>query len=324
LKIVVIQTAFLGDVVLMTSLLESIALLHPNAHICVVVKSECAHILANNPHVLRVYGIDKREKWKALWRAGNALRTWKPNVVINCHRFLSSGLLALALGARQVVGFQKNPLSIFFTKRVGHCYGPGVHELDRNHALLLALWPRASQALPRLYPHPQDYEAIEPLCQGPFQVLAPGSVWFTKQYPLEGWIRLLDSLETPVVVVGGQESIELGKELAGHRPHQVKTVCGELTLLQSAALISRAIALYANDSAPTHLGTAMGTPTHTVYCSTVPDFGFGPKAPGSQVHQTAQDLACRPCGLHGHHKCPQGHFNCSKFSVRPSKIVKLT
>lgn len=306
----------MGDVVLMTAMLESIAARQPEAQIRVVVRAESTHILANNPYIQQVYGIDKHHKWPSLWAAIRQLRAWGPQVVFNCHRFFSSGLLSVTLGAAQVLGFHKNPLSLLFTHRLPHRYAPGLHELHRNHSLLQSIWPGLPGHMPRLYPHERDFEAIAPYCGAPFHVLAPGSVWFTKQYPLNGWKGLVDSLDTNVLVVGGQESVEMGRLLATYAPHKVKTVCGELSLLQSAALISRAIALYANDSAPTHIGTAMGTPTHTIYCSTVPEFGFGPLAQGSRVHQVGTFLACRPCGLHGHHKCPQGHFNCSKFSVK--------
>ena len=86
---------------------------------------------------------------------------------------------------------------------------------------------------------------------------------------------------------------------------------GRLSLLASAELIGRCRVLVSNDSAPMHLASAMGTPTVAIFGPTVPDFGFGPLAPGSMVvgHDA---LPCRPCDRHGPQRCPLGHHRCMR------------
>ena len=68
---------------------------------------------------------------------------------------------------------------------------------------------------------------------------------------------------------------------------------------------------YVNDSAPMHIGSAMDAPVTAIYCSTVPEFGFGPLSTNSRILQTDENLSCRPCGLHGYTSCPKGHFDCA-------------
>ncbi|HEV9038701.1 MAG TPA: glycosyltransferase family 9 protein, partial [Puia sp.] len=68
---------------------------------------------------------------------------------------------------------------------------------------------------------------------------------------------------------------------------------------------------YVNDSAPMHFASAVNAPVTAVYCSTLPEFGFGPLSDDSHIVQIAQHLDCRPCGLHGYKACPLGHFNCA-------------
>jgi heptosyltransferase-2 len=87
-------------------------------------------------------------------------------------------------------------------------------------------------------------------------------------------------------------------------------LAGQLSLLQSAALMSKAKRNFVNDSGPLHLCSAMDAPVTAVFCSTIPSFGFGPLSKDSKVVQTALGLACRPCGLHGRKECPEGHFKC--------------
>jgi heptosyltransferase-2 len=67
---------------------------------------------------------------------------------------------------------------------------------------------------------------------------------------------------------------------------------------------------YVNDSAPMHLASAMNAKTTAIFCSTVPEFGFGPLADGARIVEITEKLDCRPCGLHGFKECPKGHFNC--------------
>jgi heptosyltransferase-2 len=68
---------------------------------------------------------------------------------------------------------------------------------------------------------------------------------------------------------------------------------------------------YVNDSAPMHLASAVNAPVTAYFCSTIPEFGFGPLSENSTVVQTTEKLPCRPCGLHGKRKCPEGHFKCA-------------
>jgi heptosyltransferase-2 len=82
-----------------------------------------------------------------------------------------------------------------------------------------------------------------------------------------------------------------------------------LSLLGSAELIRRATALVTNDSSPQHLASAVGTPTVTIFGPTVPEFGFGPLAPGSRTVGNGS-LDCRPCDRHGPRVCPLGHWRC--------------
>ena len=76
---------------------------------------------------------------------------------------------------------------------------------------------------------------------------------------------------------------------------------------------------YVLDSAPLHICSAMNAPTTAIFCSTAPQFGFGPLAEGAIILETKLDLDCRPCGKHGHKECPKGHFRCGEIAVPSSK-----
>ena len=98
----------------------------------------------------------------------------------------------------------------------------------------------------------------------------------------------------------------LAEEVAASVNHpNIQSLCGKLNFLQGA------IMNYANDSAPLHFASAMNAPVTAVFCSTVPAFGFGPLRDNGTIVEVTERLSCRPCGLHGHKACPQGHFKCA-------------
>ncbi len=92
-----------------------------------------------------------------------------------------------------------------------------------------------------------------------------------------------------------------------------------MKLMETAALFSKAHRVFVNDSGPLHIASAMNSPVTAFFCSTTPEFGFGPLSDKSEVVEV-KNLECRPCGLHGHKICPKGHFNCGNL-LDVKKIV---
>jgi heptosyltransferase-2 len=199
------------------------------------------------------------------------------------------------------------------------------YQPDRHHAerlLSLAFSDCADafqpyQVRPRLYPGDDERRVVDKLLEGAgiresFVAIAPGSVWGTKRWPFYPELATLVAENFPVVVVGGNADVEAGEIILAQLPMgRALNAAGRLSLLASAEIIGRAAALVGNDSAPQHLASAMGTRTVTVFGPTVPAFGFGPLAPGSDTAGVA-DLACRPCDRHGPARCPLGHWRCMR------------
>ena len=318
-----IQTAFIGDVILMTALLEDLHRTAPATPVDVLVRRGNEGLLAGHPHVRRVLIWDKKHrKYANLWQLLRRIRATGYGRVVTLQRFASTGFLTAFSGAPERVGFAKNPFSRFFTRRVPHLIGDGTHEVTRNLRLLRNVGPdesttaaRRPAALPKLYPSAADEAtAASFAAAGPYVCLAPTSVWFTKQFPEEKWRELLAALPAGlrVYLLGGPPDVAACERLSATAGRaNVTNLAGKLGLLASAALLRGAVMNYVNDSAPLHLCSAVGAPVTAVFCSTTPAFGFGPLSPVSFIVETAEPLACRPCGLHGHAACPQGHFRCA-------------
>ena len=340
-RFLVIQTAFLGDAVLVTSIVEKLHAWYPDAAIDLVVRKGNEGLFGFNatprgssgtvdppglhtgldhghPFLNRLYIWDKRTaKNKNLFTLIGELRKTEYDHIINCQRFFSTGLMTVLARGKETIGFDKNPLSLGFSRTVKHTIGDGRHEVDRLNDLIAHLTD-GSRPLPRLYPTPQARADAERLVfqhtegQGRYVCIAPASVWFTKQWPEAKWVELIKALspDLHVFLIGAPADHALCTRIAKAAGRGV-VLAEELSLLASAALMEGAAMNYVNDSAPLHIASAMNAPVTTVFCSTVPAFGFGPLRENGRVVETTEKLDCRPCGLHGHRACPKGHFKCA-------------
>ncbi len=317
MKILIIQTAFTGDVVLATSLLEKIHCEIPQAEISILLRKGNETLLSHHPFLKEILIWNKKEnKLSNLFKLIFRIRKNKYDVIVNLQRFAGTGILTSLSGAKEKIGFSKNPLSLFYTKRFSHNIGDGTHEIERNQLLIEHLTGKKA-ALPRLYPDESEFNSIKKYQNSDYITLSPGSVWFTKTFPPYKWLELIEKYRQAnsnilIYLLGSKAEQDLGNELIKNSKHNsLFNLCGELSFLQSTALMKNAMMNYVNDSAPLHMAGAIDANVTAIYCSTVPKFGFGPLSKISRTVETKIELSCRPCGLHGYTACPEKHFNCA-------------
>lgn len=325
----VIQTSFLGDVILSTPLIATLAAQGP---VDVVVTPAGAPILEGNPHVRRVIVFDKRKADRGisgLFRIARALGAQRSDVAYLAQGSLRSAMLARLAGYTQRIGFETSPGRLLYTQR-----RPFRREQHHSERLLrLALGHSASitaRALrPNLYPTERDRAAVDELlvqASGdgrPFIALAPGSIWGTKRWPYYAQLaRALQQSFRPVII-GSREDAPLAVEITRATAGDAIDASGRLTLLASAELIGRCAAIVTNDSAPLHLASAMNTPTVAIFGPTVPAFGFGPLAEKSAIAEHTT-LDCRPCHPHGPMVCPLGHWRCMRDLSLETVIARVS
>ncbi len=316
-KILIIQTASLGDVILATPLIEKLHAYYPKARIDFLLKNGSEALLRHHPYLKHVMVWDKSEKkYERLWELLLLIREQHYDLVVNVQRFSSSGFLTVFSGARLTTGFNKNPFSLFFKNRVKHRIQKkegGPHEIERNLKLIEFITDD-KVFKPKLYPSQHDFARMSQYKTKKYITISPASLWFTKQYPEEKWIDFVSSLDTELAIYflgseNDKQKIDRIVKISNH--DNSLNLAGKLSLLESAALMRDAVMNFTNDSSPMHLASAMNAPVAAIFCSTVPAFGFGPLSENSTIIETQENLSCRPCGLHGHQKCPKTHFNCA-------------
>lgn len=307
----VVQTSFIGDMVLTTPL---IARLHAGGReVDVLAIPSTAPLLANNPHVRQVIEYDKRGRdsgARGFLRVARRLRRAHYDAAYFAQGSLRSAAMGVAARVPERIGFESSSGRRLYTTR--RPYDESLHHSQR----LFSLAFDGVSSPPQLFPGEPERSAVNDLLAAaghagePLVAVAPGSVWGTKRWPYYPALAAQLSASHRVLIIGGGTDAALAAEIIARAPRAIDAT-GRLSLLASAEAIGRCTALVTNDSAPQHLASAMGTPTVTIFGPTVPEFGFGPLAPRHDV--IGHDgLACRPCDRHGPQKCPLGHWRCMR------------
>lgn len=319
----VVQTSFLGDMVLTTPLIAELALGGP---VDVVAIPGSAGLLANSPDVREVVVYDKRGADRgaaAFLRLARRLARGGYSAAYLAQGSVRSAALVLAAGVTRRVGFQSSAGRPLYTERIA--YRDDLHHTERLWRLAAgdaAAQPSVERLRPRLHPGATERAAVSALLADsegdtrPLVVLAPGSVWATKRWPYYPALAVRLAQRARIAIIGASHDAPLAAAIVAAVDATVEhgtvvDATGRLSLLGSAELLRRAAALVTNDSAPQHLASAVGTPTVTVFGPTAAEFGFGPMAPGS-VAVGHRALSCRPCDRHGPAQCPLRHWRCMR------------
>jgi heptosyltransferase-2 len=315
-RFLVIQTASIGDVILATAVIEKLHSHFPGAAIDFMTKKGNEALFKGHPYLNKLLIWEKsNHKYRNLFRLLKEVRKTRYDYLINLQRFAATGLFTVLSKANHTSGFDKNPFSRWFTYSTAHRISieDNIHETERNQVLITPFTDNRPSK-PRLYPSPDDYKAVDFCKTKPYLCIAPASLWFTKQFPESQWVSLIKTVpaQFAVLLLGSQSDFELCERIRKESGNeQCLNLAGRFSLLQSAALMQDAVMNYVNDSSPMHLASAVNASTTAVFCSTVPQFGFGPLSDNSVVIETTKKLTCRPCGLHGHRECPEKHFECA-------------
>ncbi|MDD3533033.1 MAG: lipopolysaccharide heptosyltransferase II [Candidatus Cloacimonetes bacterium] len=314
-RILIIQTAFIGDVILITPLIRATKELYPEARIDALVVPAAAKLLQNNPYLNEVITYSKRDK--ALLTMGRMIRNIKArgyDLVISPH---SSGRTHLLMYLSRIpirIGFDRGTMPFLLAAKTPH--PRGIHKSKKNLALLRLLTEQTFDHQTELFPSEEDKaqakKLLAPLADHMLIAMAPGSVWATKCWPVEHYSELAKALSQKgygIVLIGGKEDRPKCDIIRQSSPDAIN-LAGKTNLLESAAAIANCRLMVCNDSGALHIANAMQTRVIAFFGPTVQSLGYFPFGPHDKVFETALD--CRPCSSHGPQKCPLKHHNCMK------------
>lgn len=318
-RILIIQTAFIGDVILCTPLIKGLRKTFPDSFISFLLIPETENVLENNPHLSEILVYDKRKNKGigSFLQIITRVKQGEFDLAVIPHRSLRSALLAYLSRIPVRIGFDRAVGSFLFTKK--EVYKANVHEVDRNLSLLSNFTPHLTDTSPELFPSSKDFSYARKLLSDSgitdgdkIVGVAPGSVWPTKRWLPERFAEVSDLLlreaRAKVIFLGSEEDRALCEKTADSMTGRPAILAGRTSVLQSAAIASFCRVILSNDSAPVHIASAMKIPVVAIFGSTIPEFGFGPHGVKHVIIQ--KKMKCKPCGIHGKRKCPEKHFRC--------------
>ncbi len=335
---VVIQTAFLGDLILSVPVLKRIKKIFPSENLTLICKKGLGDFFVQEGIVDEALEIEKSDG--ASYRHCLEELNRRPISKVFClHRSLRSQFFAAQIRADKKIGFSSITGFWIFDEKADYLTNAPeairqfkiLETTDAESFSLLNSEDYAELNIPgtdgRLPPVP-DFFSFQtqpnPLRQGPKKVAVfPGSVWATKKWTTEGFrelAQLLVKQNVQVDLMGAETEKQLCEEIAAGLAG-VGVLAGKFSVTESVRALWNYDLVIANDSAPTHMAAYAGTPVITIFGPTVLSQGFRPWSNNSYIVEES-GLDCRPCGRHGHQKCPLQHHHCMKH-IGAGKVFQL-
>ena len=269
MKILIIHTAFIGDIVLSTPLIQKLKDLYPKSEIDYLTLPTNQSVLYNNPNLNEVILYDKKGKDKGIkgfLKVLKILKQKKYDYAVIPHRFIKSILLAKLAKIPDIVGFDVATGSSLLDKKVH--YDMKKHEVER----LLNLIEYEGEKIPvRIYPAKENFVKIEKILKNSgytgkkeqkLILVAPGSQRPEKMWPIEKYRKVIQKLKKNKNYFIGITGSKAEKELPLNFENDKNVIDfrGEINLVEFGALISKADIVVGNDSSSIHIASGFEKP----------------------------------------------------------------
>lgn len=356
---VVIQTAFLGDLLLTIPLLKKIKKTWPNQKLFLVCRQGFGDFFLRLQLVDQCFEIKKGDS-KSYSTISAELGKYQIDHLISPHESLRTAFFVRGLKARHKWGFKNWWSFLFYDQCISknlswpdalrqlslmEIVDPDLHNLSTEYCTqsqplkvssqgLLPAAPEwasmncrlsVQQIAEVMWPALKDrFDFLAQMERQPFVLIFPGSVWATKRWTTEGFIKLAQGLQQQgfqILLMGGPGEEGLS-QLVAQKLSGAYDLTGKTKVIESAAIMLKAQLVVANDSASAHLAAVTETPVVGIFGPTVLDFGYRPWGQKVAIVEN-KALSCRPCGKHGHKECPLGTHECMK-SIEAEQVLQAT
>ena len=321
-NVLVLQTSFLGDLVLTLPLITEIRRRFPVKKLSLMCTPLGNELLQGQPAIDQIIVDDKKKQhrgWRGLHNQVALLRKKQFTIALTPHKSARTAYLLYRANIPQRIGFRQSKAWFLFDKCAER--DPSRHDVERNLSVLTPFGVKVDDCAREIVlVAPPEVESSVTRKLGDLGVLDnkpaigvnPGSVWPTKRWWIEGFAEFVGlvnkRLGSQVLLFGGPEDTDVVARLLDRCGGDAINLAGKFSLRELPAAIGRCHVFVTNDSGPMHIAVARKVPTAAIFCATTPELGFYPYSSNAIVIQ--KQLACRPCTSHGGRRCPLVHENC--------------
>lgn len=327
-NILVIRTAYIGDVVMTLPLLQPLKKRFPNARLTFLTAPGSVPVLENNPYVDEV--ISYAPFWfyptpkGNYWPFRKQLKKRAFDLVIEARADIRELLLlVLPIKAKYKVSYGVGGGSYLLSHVVP--YVKLKHKVDYHLDIARYLGGEIGDIEWGIYTSQAEEDAVELLLknkdlQAPFFAAHPGSRLELKRWGAEKCAALYDRLiveyKVPLVIFGTEQEADLVDAIRAKMSQPSINLTGQVNLRIMAAIIGKSAIFICNDSAPMHIAAAMKTPTVAI---------FGPSKSketgpyGTQCQVVEKDFPCRfTCD---ENSCNHQRYNACLEDIDPADVV---
>lgn len=323
MKILIVQTGFLGDIILSTPVIKGVNTLFPEAEISFLTTPAGKFLVCDDPLVKEIFVYDKRNKdkgIKGIIRISKILESKNFDMVFSLHKSYRTSIMLFLSKIKKRIGFKKAKLAFLYN--IKETRNINEHDAVRNLSILNSFTDiKNMKSDLRLFAPKSEAVSpdIEEITKSKYVFMSPGSAWKTKRWHETGYnetAKYFNNIGFNVVVSGSEDEKEICSRVCENT--KAFNLSGKINLSQLKFIISNAALVVCNDSMALHMASAFKIPCVCIFCSTVPEFGYGPWKNKSIVIE--KKLECRPCGRHGHNKCPKNTEEC--MQIPSEQVIK--
>ena len=301
-KFLILRFSSIGDIVLTTPVVRCLKLQYPNAEVHFATKKQFKVLVENNPYIDKYYLLED-----SLNNFIKTLQSEKYDYVIDLHNNLRTTLIKIGLYEATAFSFNKLNFQKWLLVNLKINKMPNIHIVDRYLKTTETLdIKNDEQGLDYFIP---EKDIVNLDLKENFVAYAIGGQHFTKKLPLSKIIEVCKKIDSKILLLGGKEDTEIGKQVKLALGEKVINTCGKYNLNQSASIINQAEYVISHDTGLMHIAAALKKKVISIWGNTVPEFGMYPYHTDYQVIEN-KNISCRPCSKIGFDKCPKSHFKC--------------
>ena len=320
-KFLIIRFSSIGDIVLTTPVIRCLKQQVPDAEVHFLTKSAFLPVVEHNPYIDKIHFL--AHSWELMIEE---LKLENYDYIIDLHHNTKTLRVKSALKKKSYSFYKLNIEKYLYTAFKIN-FLPKVHIVDRYLKTVESFGVKNDGAGLDYFISKADEirrEDIPASHSVGYVACVIGAALGTKKWPIDRWKEFCTKIKFPVILLGGPEDAEAGKEIAAVDDIKVYNACGKFKLNESADLVRKARLVITNDTGLMHIAAAYKKPIVSLWGNTVPSFGMTPyygDAPATDVIMQVNKLWCRPCSKIGYKKCPLGHFKCME-KIEPDEVLR--
>lgn len=308
--ILVVRLSSIGDIILTTPVVARLRKAFPSSRIDFCTRAPFVPLLASNPAITTVC-------------TPETLPSARYDLVVDLQNNRRSRAMIRRLESGRVARYRKeNWKKLLLVRLKLNFYGDDAPSVVDRYLFSLhgSIPDDPDGSSCRLYPSAADRAFAAGIIDGwsgPILSVCFGAHHFTKRYPASGFASIISTVaaavDVRILLLGGRDEAADGERILDALPEtlrsSVRSVAGNCSLMETAALLERSDLVLCNDTGLMHMASAFGRKLFVLFGSSKREFGFLPYRTPCELFEV-QGLRCRPCSHIGRDRCPAGHFRC--------------